>query len=280
MAKEQKGFVVYGDIEESLDELSDEQVAKLFRGMVNYFNTGKDPKFSGVLKLAFIPIRQQMDRDVDKYEKKCQKNKESIQAYWDKVKSEKENTNEYERISPNTNATNTKTKTSTNTKTEADTITTSSETDASSLSSFLISYLNEKAGTNYNVTASVRGMVGNLLESGYSPDQIRTVIDRKCDEWLTDEKMRTYLRPSTLFGDKFGEYLSAPISLKSERKQDEAKKKKSLEKELTEKRQSLDVLRSSLSEIPRGTRMDERRALKEQIATLEDSIGLIEGRLS
>lgn len=280
MAKEQKGFVVYGDIEESLDELSDEQVAKLFRGMVNYFNTGKDPKFSGVLKLAFIPIRQQMDRDVDKYEKKCQKNKESIQAYWDKVKSEKENTNEYERIPLNTNATNTKTKTSTNTKTETDTITTSSKTDVSSLSSFLIGYLNEKAGTNYNVTQSVRQQIDSLLGSGYNADQIRTVIDRKCDEWLTDEKMRTYLRPSTLFGDKFGEYLSAPISLTTERKQDEAKKKKSLEKELTEKRQSLDVLRSSLSEIPGGTRMDERRVLKEQIAQLEDSIRLIEGRLS
>lgn len=280
MSKEQKGFVVYGDIEESLDELSDDQVAKLFRGMVNYFNTGKEPKFSGLLKLAFIPIRQQMDRDVDKYEKKCQKNKENIQAYWDKVKSEKSDTNVYECIQPNTFATNTNTKTNADTKTEADTITTSSETDASSLSSFLIGHLNEKAGTNYNVNQSVRNQVESLLAAGYNADQMRTVIDRKCDEWLTDEKMRTYLRPSTLFGDKFGEYLSAPISLTTERKQEEAKKKKSLEKELTEKRQSLDVLRSSLSEIPGGTRMDERRVLKEQIAQLEDSIRLIEGRLS
>ena len=282
MAKEQKGFVVYGDIEESLEELSDEQVAKLFRGMVNYFNTGKDPKFTGLLKLAFIPIRQQMDRDVDKYEKKCQKNKENIQKYWDKVKAEndKTNTNVYECIQPNTIATNTNTKTNKNKKTDTDTNTMSAETDASSLSSFLIGYLNEKAGTNYNVTQSVRQQIDSLLGSGYNADQIRTVIDRKCDEWLNDEKMRTYLRPSTLFGDKFGEYLSAPISLTTERKQDEAKKKKSLEKELTEKRQSLDVLRSSLSEIPGGTRMDERRVLKEQIAQLEDSIRLIEGRLS
>lgn len=278
MAKEQKGFVVYGDIEESLDELSDEQVAKLFRGMVNYFNTGKDPKFTGVLKLAFIPIRQQMDRDVDKYEKKCQKNRENIQAYWDKVKGEKEDTNVYDRIPPNTFATNTNTKTNTDTKTDADT--TSSETDAESLSIFLLDYLNEKAGTQYVVGNADLKRTRDLLAAGYNADQMRTVIDRKCDEWLTDEKMRTYLRPSTLFGEKFGEYLSAPISLMTERKQDEAKKKKSLEKELTEKRQSLDVLRSSLSEIPGGTRMDERRVLKEQIAQLEDSIRLIEGRLS
>ena len=131
MSKDQKGFVVYGDIEESLNELSDEQVANLFRGMVNYFNTGKEPKFTGLLRLAFIPIRQQMDRDVDKYEKKCQKNKENIQKYWDKVKT---NTNEYERIQSNTNvyecippntfATNTNTKTNTDTKTDTDTTTT------------------------------------------------------------------------------------------------------------------------------------------------------------
>lgn len=283
--------MVYGDIEESLDELSDEQVAKLFRGMVNYFNTGNDPKFSGVLKMAFIPIRQQMDRDMDKYERKCQKNKENIQSYWDKVKSDKDSddTNVYERIPSNTNvyecipantiATNTNTKTNTNTDTKTETETMSAETDGSSLPSFLIQYLNEKAGTNYNVTPAVERLVNGLLDAGYSPDQMRTVIDRKCDEWLSDEKMRSYLRPSTLFGSKFEEYLSAPVPLTTERKQDEAKKKKLLEKELAEKRQSLDVLRSSLAEIPGGTRMDERRLLKEQIAQLEDSIGLIEGRL-
>ena len=282
MAKEQKGFVVYGDIEESLDELTDEQVAKLFRGMVNYFNTGKDPKFTGVLKLAFIPIRQQMDRDVDKYEKKCQKNKENIQAYWDKVKGEKENTNVYERIPPNTNATNTNTntKTNANTKTETDTSTTSSETDVSSLSSFLIEHLNEKTGSTYEATDTITERVASLIESGYSPDQLRTVIDKKCSEWLNDDKMRTYLRPSTLFGDKFSEYLAAPITLAQEREQDTERKRKSLASELKQKRDTLGVLKASLDEIPRGTRMDERRVLKDQIAALEDSIDLIERRLS
>ena len=277
MAKEQKGFVVYGDIKATADELTDEQLGKLFRGMIDYFVQGECPRFTDSLKFAFIPIKQQMDRDADKYAKRCEKNRENVQKRYERIQS---NTNVYECIQPNTNATNTNTNKNTNTKTDTDTNTMSAETDASSLSSFLIGYLNEKAGTNYNVTQSVRHQVESLLAAGYNADQMRTVIDRKCDEWLTDEKMRTYLRPSTLFGDKFGEYLSAPISLTTERKQDEAKKKKSLEKELTEKRQSLDVLRSSLSEIPGGTRMDERRVLKEQIAQLEDSIRLIEGRLS
>ena len=117
MAKEQKGFVIYGDVQAVVDELNDEQAGKLFRAMLVYFATGKAPKFDGVLKYVWIPIKQQMDRDREKYDAKCQKNRESIQKYWDKVKT---NTNEYERKRTYTNATNTNTDTKTNTNTDTD----------------------------------------------------------------------------------------------------------------------------------------------------------------
>ena len=286
MSKDQKGFVVYGDIEESLNELTDEQVAKLFRGMVSYFNTGKEPKFSGLMKMVFIPIRQQMDRDTDKYEKKCEKNRESIQKYWDKVKADtneyeriRTNTDEYERIPPNTNVANTNTNTTTKTKTETETTTMSSETDAGLLSFDLIQYLNEKTGSDYKADKTNAVRIQTLLDSGYSPAELRSVIDKKCAEWMTDPKMRPYLRPSTLWGAKFSEYVSAPISIGQERERDEAKKRETLEAELTEKKETLSTLRASLDEIKPGTRLDERRALKEQIALLEDSIKIIEGRL-
>ena len=283
MSKDQKGFVVYGDIEESLNELTDEQVAKLFRGMVSYFNTGKEPKFSGLMKMVFIPIRQQMDRDTDKYEKKCEKNRESIQKYWDKVKADtneyeriQTNTNVYERIPPNTNVANTNTKTNTTTKTDTGTTTTSSETDAGLLSFDLIQYLNEKTGSDYKADKANAVRVQSLLDSGYTPLQLRTVIDKKVDEWYGDSKMRSYLRPSTLFGDKFGEYLAAPISLTAERERDTKRKQTELNKELDEKRQTLSVLKESLTDADKT----ERRHLREQIAILEDSIGLIERRLT
>lgn len=283
MSKDQKGFVVYGDIEESLNELTDEQVAKLFRGMVSYFNTGKDPKFSGLMKMVFIPIRQQMDRDTDKYEKKCEKNRESIQKYWDKVKADtneyeriQTNTNVYERIPANTNVANTNTKTSTTTKTDTGTITTSSETDAGLLSFDLIQYLNEKTGSDYKADLSNAKRVQSLLDSGYSPDQLRTVIDKKVDEWYGDSKMRSYLRPSTLFGDKFGEYLAAPISVTAEKQQKATLERASLEDQLNEKRKALAYMKDSLKEATK----EERRHLRENIAILEDSIGLIERRLT
>ena len=283
MSKDQKGFVVYGDIEESLNELTDEQVATLFRGMVSYFNTGKEPKFSGLMKMVFIPIRQQMDRDTDKYEKKCEKNRESIQKYWDKVKADtneyeriRTNTNVYERIPANTNVANTNTKTSTTTKTDTETTTTSSETDAGLLSFDLIQYLNEKTGSDYKADKANAVRVQSLLDAGYSPDQLRTVIDKKCDEWMTDEKMRSYLRPSTLFGDKFGEYLAAPMSVSAEKQKKADEDRATLERQLSEKQTALADMKDSLKDATK----EDRRHLRENIAILEDSIGLIERRLT
>lgn len=118
MGKDQKGFIVYGDTKSLADELTDEQLGQLFRGMLGYFVEGKEPKFTGVLKFAFIPIKQQMDRDKEKYDAKCEKNRAKIQKYWDDVKA---STNEYNGIPMYTNATNTKTNTDTKTKTNTDT---------------------------------------------------------------------------------------------------------------------------------------------------------------
>lgn len=123
MSKEQKGFVIYGDVQAVVDELNDEQAGKLFRAMLTYFATGKAPKFDGILKYVWIPIKQQMDRDKEKYEAKCEKNRKNIKEYWERTK-------ENERIQTNTNATNTKTNTDTNTKKDTDTdTTTKTDTD-------------------------------------------------------------------------------------------------------------------------------------------------------
>ena len=272
MSKDQKGFVVYGDIEETLDELTDEQVAKLFRGMVKYFKTGKDPKFTGVLKFVFIPVKQQMDRDAEKYDRRCEKNRENVKKRYERIQS---NTNVYDGIRTYTNATNTNTNKDTKTKTDTDT-NTESVPDAGLLSFDLIQYLNEKTGSDYKADLSNAKRVQTLLESGYSPDQLRTVVDKKCAEWFGDEKMRPYLRPSTLFGDKFGEYLAAPISVTAEKQKKASEDRATLERQLSEKRTALADMKASLKDATK----EERRHLRENIAILEDSIGLIERRLT
>ena len=152
----------------------------------------------------------------------------------------------------------------------------SSETDAGLLSYDLIQYLNEKTGSDYKADKANAVRVQSLLDSGYTPLQLRTVIDKKVDEWYGDSKMRSYLRPSTLFGDKFGEYLAAPIPLEAEKKQKAAEDRASLERQLNEKRDALATLRESL----KGADKSERKLLRENIAILEDGISLIERRLT
>lgn len=71
-------------------------------------------------------------------------------------------------------------------------------------------YLNERAGTSFNVNAKshLKFLRGRLAE-GYTLDDFKRVIDTKVGEWLGTE-METYLRPSTLFAlTHFDEYLNS-----------------------------------------------------------------------
>lgn len=73
----------------------------------------------------------------------------------------------------------------------------------------IISYLNEKAGTKYKpTTAKTKSAINARLADGFKVEDFKTVIDKKCAEWLNDAKMAKYLRPETLFGTKFEGYLN------------------------------------------------------------------------
>ena len=77
----------------------------------------------------------------------------------------------------------------------------------------IVSYLNEKAGTGYRTTTDkTKKVIHARLEEGFKVDDFKTVIDKKCAEWIGDPKMEKYLRPETLFGTKFEGYLNAKVS--------------------------------------------------------------------
>ena len=73
----------------------------------------------------------------------------------------------------------------------------------------VVSYLNEKAGTKYKpTTAKTKTAIHARIAEGFTVDDFKTVIDKKCMEWIgTDYEQ--YLRPETLFGTKFESYLNA-----------------------------------------------------------------------
>lgn len=73
----------------------------------------------------------------------------------------------------------------------------------------VIEYLNELTGGKYqHTTKSTNQLLKALFRKNYTEDDIKKVIRVKCKEWLADEKMRKFLRPSTLFNaNKFEVYL-------------------------------------------------------------------------
>ena len=73
----------------------------------------------------------------------------------------------------------------------------------------VIDYLNQRLGTNYRATANdTYSKIHARINDGYKLDDFKKVIDNKIADWYGDEKMRKYLRPSTLFGPKFESYLN------------------------------------------------------------------------
>jgi uncharacterized phage protein (TIGR02220 family)/predicted phage replisome organizer len=81
----------------------------------------------------------------------------------------------------------------------------------------IIDYLNEKTGTNYRATGTkTKTAIHARFADGFTEDDFRTVIDKKCKEWLGTE-WEKFLRPSTLFGTKFEEYLNAKVVKKENR---------------------------------------------------------------
>lgn len=79
----------------------------------------------------------------------------------------------------------------------------------------VIHYLNTKAGTQYRTsTRKTRDCIKARINEGFDYEDFKTVINKKCAEWLGDEKMERYLRPETLFGPKFEGYLNAKVTKK------------------------------------------------------------------
>ncbi len=73
----------------------------------------------------------------------------------------------------------------------------------------IIDYLNQKAGKSFKHSAAGnKKVIKARWNEGYKLDQFKRVVDNKCQDWLNDEKMSQYLQPSTLFGNKFDQYLN------------------------------------------------------------------------
>lgn len=79
--------------------------------------------------------------------------------------------------------------------------------DVTSICKQIIDYLNFKTKKNYKYTPNNLSKIKARLKENFTLDDFKEVIDKKCMDWLNDKDMNKYLRPETLFGNKFESYL-------------------------------------------------------------------------
>lgn len=82
----------------------------------------------------------------------------------------------------------------------------------------VVTYLNRKANSKFNPkTKTTQKLIKARLNEEFTPEDFKAVIDFQCSKWLADPEMIDYLRPQTLFSNKFESYLNAarrkPISV-------------------------------------------------------------------
>lgn len=72
----------------------------------------------------------------------------------------------------------------------------------------VVDYLNSKTGQQFRSTSkATQQHINARLAEGFTVEDFKRVIDNMCADWLTTE-WEKYLRPSTLFGSKFENYLN------------------------------------------------------------------------
>lgn len=101
-------FPCYYSYRKKLAKLSDQEVGRLFRSLLEYGETGETEELTGRESVAFDFIADDIDRAKAAYDEKCSKNKKNIEERYERKRS---NTNEYERTQ---NKAEYKTKTNTN----------------------------------------------------------------------------------------------------------------------------------------------------------------------
>lgn len=212
------------------NSLSDEDAGKLIKGVFSYVTTG-DSNLDGVMKAIFIPIKKAIDKNEESYQRRCEINRLNGSkggAPKGNQNAKKPKTTENNPMVENEEKNNPKQHDNNHISYITNHISEDINKDIrvigeeekeeekqpkdkydKEIYDGIIDYLNFKAGTKYRSTSeNNKKHIRARLNDGFIPEDFKVVIDNMTAKWLTDEKMSRYLRPETLFGNKFESYLN------------------------------------------------------------------------
>ena len=80
----------------------------------------------------------------------------------------------------------------------------------------IINHLNLRTGQHYKYnTDKTKSLIKARLNEKFTLNDFKVVIDKMCVEWMNTD-MQKYLRPETLFGNKFEGYLNREVTKKKD----------------------------------------------------------------
>ena len=165
------------------NELTNEDAGKLIKGIFEYVDT-KQITLDGYLKVIFLPIKEDIDKNEEKYKLTCEKNKNNGKL-GGRPKSQKNPKK------PNGFSENPK-----------------KPINHNHIHIHIINYLNNKLNSKYKYNSKITiEKINARLNEGYTYEDFIKVIDTKYNEWKGTE-FEKYLCPETLFGTKFEKYLN------------------------------------------------------------------------
>jgi hypothetical protein len=89
MAKDKKTILVYADWISIFEKLEDDEAGKLIKHFFRYVNDQNPSAPDRLTDIIFEPIKQQLKRDLKKYEANCLKNRDNAFMRWDAVACER-----------------------------------------------------------------------------------------------------------------------------------------------------------------------------------------------
>lgn len=107
MAKDKKGFILYADQKELFEQLPDEKAGQLIKFIMSYVNDENPQTDDLIINLAFTPIKQQLKRDLEKFEQtkanRSEAGKAGANKRWQNVANDSKRISSIAKIAVNDN---------------------------------------------------------------------------------------------------------------------------------------------------------------------------------
>ena len=107
MAKDKKGFILYADQKALFEQLPNEKAGELIKFIFAYVNDENPETEDLIINLAFTPIKQQLKRDLIKFEETKEKRSEAGKAgankRWQNIANDSKRISDIAKIAVNVN---------------------------------------------------------------------------------------------------------------------------------------------------------------------------------